>query len=147
MVLSAFSLAIPKPPLPLPILWIFPKNSLREKSPYSEFFWYVISRIWIEYGEILRISACSVRIQENTDQTSPEYGHFSGNDCVLTKIIMEKKERLWPHDRDLLEAHTELSLKCKIELFKISRYIIPKKVQTYMFHWVLNTPLFALQKW
>ena len=27
---------------------------LREKCPYSEFFWSIFSRIWTEYGEILR---------------------------------------------------------------------------------------------
>ena len=30
--------------------WI--KDSLREKCPYSEFFWPLFSRIWNEYGEI-----------------------------------------------------------------------------------------------
>ena len=32
------------------------------------FFWSVFSRIRTEYGEILRISPYSVRMQENTDQ-------------------------------------------------------------------------------
>ena len=32
------------------------QSTLHEKCPYSEFFWSVISRIWNEYGEILRIS-------------------------------------------------------------------------------------------
>ena len=42
---------------------------LREKCPYSEFFWSVFSLIRIEYGEILRFSGpYSVRMRENTDQ-------------------------------------------------------------------------------
>ena len=41
---------------------------MREKYPYSEFFWIVFSRIRTEYGEILRISSYSVQM--------PEYGHF-----------------------------------------------------------------------
>ena len=35
---------------------------MREKCPYSEFCWSVFSRIWTEYGKILRI---------------PEFGHFT----------------------------------------------------------------------
>ena len=38
---------------------------LRVKGPYSEFFWSVFSRIWIEYEDILRISPYSIRMWEN----------------------------------------------------------------------------------
>ena len=31
-------------------------TTLREKCPYSEFFWSVFSGIWTEYGEIQGIS-------------------------------------------------------------------------------------------
>ena len=44
------------------------KWTLREKCPYSEFFWSVFSHICTEYGEILRVSPYSVRMRENTDQ-------------------------------------------------------------------------------
>ena len=33
----------------------------------KSFFWSVFSRIWTEYGEILRISPYSVQMQENTE--------------------------------------------------------------------------------
>ena len=46
----------------------FISHTLREKCPYSEFFWSVFSRIRTEYGEILRTSAYSVQMWENTDQ-------------------------------------------------------------------------------
>ena len=49
---------------------------MRGKSPYSEFFWSVFSRIRTEYGEILRIFPYSVWIRENTDQKNFDYGHF-----------------------------------------------------------------------
>ena len=49
-------------------------NSLREKCPYSEFFWSVFSRIRTKYGE----DPYSVRTWENTDQKNSEYGQFSG---------------------------------------------------------------------
>ena len=49
---------------------------LREKCPYSEIFWSAFSRIWTEYGEILRVSPYSVRIRENADQNNSEYRHF-----------------------------------------------------------------------
>ena len=48
------------------------QSSLREKCPYSEFFWSVFSRIWTEYGEILLIG----RMRENMDQKNSEYGRF-----------------------------------------------------------------------
>ena len=56
--------------------FIFLLLSLREKCPYSEFFWSVIPRIRTEYGEIRCISAYLVRMRENADQKSSEYGHF-----------------------------------------------------------------------
>ena len=53
--------------------------TLREKHPYSEFFWSVFFRIGAECGEILRISRISpysVQMQENMDQKNSEYEHF-----------------------------------------------------------------------
>ena len=49
----------------------------REKCPYSEFFWSVIFRILIEYGEIRIISPYSVQMRENKGQKNSEYGQFS----------------------------------------------------------------------
>ena len=54
-----------------------PKNTLREKCPYSEFFCFVFSCIRTEYGEILRIAPYSVLMRENNDQKNSEYRHFS----------------------------------------------------------------------
>ena len=62
------------------------KDTLREKCPYSEFFWSIFSHIWTEYGEILRISPYSVRMRENTDQKNSEYGHFSRSDTIEKKV-------------------------------------------------------------
>ena len=50
---------------------------MSKKCPYSEGFWSAFSRIWAEYGEILRISPFSVRVRENADQNNSEYGDFS----------------------------------------------------------------------
>ena len=55
------------------------KMPLRKKCPYSEFFCSIFSRIWTEYGEILRISLYSVRMRRNMDQKNSEYGHFSSS--------------------------------------------------------------------
>ena len=49
---------------------------MREKCPYSEFFWSVFSGIWIELGEIPRIYPYSVGIRENMDHKNSKYGHF-----------------------------------------------------------------------
>ena len=65
--------------------------SLRKKCPYSEFFWSAFSRIWTEYGEILRISPYSVRMRENTDQNNSEYGQFSRSCCPYTANYGSKK--------------------------------------------------------
>ena len=51
--------------------------TLREKCPYSGFFWSVFSCLRTEYGEMRSFSPYSVRIRENTDQKNSEYGHFS----------------------------------------------------------------------
>ena len=48
--------------------------TLLKKCPYLELFWSEFSRIRAEYG---RISPYSARMQENEDQNSSEYGHFS----------------------------------------------------------------------
>ena len=41
------------------------KRTLHKKILYLELFWSAFSRIWTEYGEILRISLYSVRMREN----------------------------------------------------------------------------------
>ena len=45
--------------------------TLREECPYSELFWSAFSRIWTEYGEILRISPYSVRMREMRARITP----------------------------------------------------------------------------
>ena len=45
-----------------------PSYSLRRMCPNTELFWSVFSCIPIEYGDLLRKSPYSVRMQENTDQ-------------------------------------------------------------------------------
>ena len=62
--------------------------TLREKCLYSEIFWSVFSRIWSEYGEILRISPSSVQMRENMDQKDSERRHFSRS----VNITLKKRE-------------------------------------------------------
>ena len=52
-------------------------TSLREKCPHLELFCSRFSRIWTEYGEILRIALYSVWMRENGDQKNSEYRHFT----------------------------------------------------------------------
>ena len=61
--------------------------SLREKCPYSEFFWSAFSHIRTEYKEILRISPYPVQVRENTDQKNSEYGHFSRSESMTNKCL------------------------------------------------------------
>ena len=62
-------------------------TTLRKKCLYSEFFWFAFSRIQTEYGEILSISPCSVRMRENTNQKNSECGQFSRNAINHVKIL------------------------------------------------------------
>ena len=49
---------------------------LREKCPYSEFFWSAFSRIRTENGDILRMSPFSVRIWEMRTKKTPNTDTF-----------------------------------------------------------------------
>ena len=52
------------------------RHCVRKKRLYLELFCSAFSRIWTEYGEIRSISPYSVRMRENTEQNSSEYGHI-----------------------------------------------------------------------
>ena len=65
-------------------------DSLREKCPYSEFFWSVFSHIRTEYGEKLRTSPYSVQMREIADQKNPEYGHFYAVIIGLKYLTLHK---------------------------------------------------------
>ena len=58
------------------MLWT-ERVTLREKCPYSEFFWSLLSRIRREYVEIPLISLYSVPMRENKDQKNSQNLHFS----------------------------------------------------------------------
>ena len=79
--------------------------SLREKCLGSKFFWSVVSRILTGYGEILRISPYSVQVQENTDQKSSKYGHFSCSVGQKYKSIATPEEFLKTFDEKLFKIH------------------------------------------
>ena len=53
---------------------------MRENTTYSGFFRSAFSRLWTEYGDILRISPYSVRMRENTDQNNSKYGNISDSE-------------------------------------------------------------------
>ena len=81
--------------------------SQREKSLYSGFFWFVFSRMWIEYGEIFCILYhvfYPVQMQENMDQKNSEYGHFLRSVCnvieiknneILLSFLVERSWNQW----------------------------------------------------
>ena len=60
---------------------------MREKSPYSEFFWSTFSCIWTEYKDLLSKYPYSVRARENLDQKNFEYGHFFSSACYYVFMI------------------------------------------------------------
>ena len=55
------------PNFPIYVRVFLESLSLREKRPYSEFFWFVSSHIWTGYGETRSISSYSFRMRKNTD--------------------------------------------------------------------------------
>ena len=67
-------------------------SPLREKCPYSDLFCSAISPLWTEYGEILRISPCSVQMGENVNQNNCKYRHLLPSVCVSEKIELIKIE-------------------------------------------------------
>ena len=62
-------------------------ESLREKRPYSEFFWPVFSRIRTGYEDLLSKSPYSIQVWEITDQKNSEYGHFLSQHITLFQIM------------------------------------------------------------
>ena len=60
--------------------------ALRKKSPHSEFFWSVSSRIWTEYRETRSIFPYSIRMKENKDQKNSKYGHFSRSEGFIFQL-------------------------------------------------------------
>ena len=62
---------------------------LREKCPYSEFFWVVFSFIRTDYGQMLRISPYLVWMKENTNQKNSDCGHFSssGHSTIISSLV------------------------------------------------------------
>ena len=84
-------------------------RTLHEKRRYLKLFWSAFSRIRTKYEEI-HISPYSVRMRENVDQNSSEYGHFlrsrghkddsqfhsnvgeySSEDCLRLATFLKKK--------------------------------------------------------
>ena len=70
---------------------------MREKCQYLGLFWSTFSRIRTEYREIRSISQYSVRMRENADQNSSEYGHLlisaqSNTEDIIRKIIPSTRE-------------------------------------------------------
>ena len=64
--------------------------TLCEKCPYSELFWSAFSLMWIEYGEILRISPYLVQMREMRTRITPNTDTFK----TTLKIIYEALQHL-----------------------------------------------------
>ena len=71
--------------------------TLREKGPYSEFFWSAFFRIRAEYGKIPSISPYSVGMRENMEQKNSEYENFLRRDIDThnTDITYSHRWKTW----------------------------------------------------
>ena len=63
------------------------KRTLREKCPYSEFFWSVFSRIWTEYGGIFRISLYSAQMRKIRTRKFPNIDTFYAVEASLEEAV------------------------------------------------------------
>ena len=70
---------------------LFPRSTLRQKCPNKEFFWSVFSCIQTEYGDSLRKSPYSVRIQENTHVQNLGKKNYGINQKNQAKLERTKK--------------------------------------------------------
>ena len=61
------------------------------------FFWSIFSCIWTEYGDLVRKSPYSVRIQENTDQKNSVFGHFSRSITLLSDSLIVPYLKIFQH--------------------------------------------------
>ena len=62
------------------------KNLPHEICPNTEFFWSVFSRIWTEYGDLLRKSPYSVQIWKIRTRKKPVFGQFSHTDVFKNSV-------------------------------------------------------------
>ena len=53
------------------------QNTLHKKCLYLEFFWFIFSRIWTEYGDL---GLCIQPENGDEDQKNYEYEYFSRSD-------------------------------------------------------------------
>ena len=51
--------------------------ALCKSCPNAEFYWFIFSHIWTQYGDLRSKSPYSVQIRENTDQKNSVFRHFS----------------------------------------------------------------------
>ena len=48
----------------------------------------MFSRVWTEYGDLLRKSLCLVQTRENVDQKNSEYKHFLRCDWGMLLLLL-----------------------------------------------------------
>ena len=119
------------------ILRINQTDHLRQKSPYSEFFLSVFSRIWTEYGEILCFYPYSVKMQEKTDQKNTEYGHFLRRDHLTNQWIYQQTAQ-----RCIQNPVKNLRQKFLAKIVNgKSYYLFSEKASSQIIVCILNTPL------
>ena len=119
---------------------------MREKSPYSEVFWSVSSRIGTEYGEIQNTSPQLFQMREKTDQKNSKFGHFLRSVQSFTKfviLIYEIKQKknfygkfvkfsfpvveIFSLVGDLIPGTSEILLKCLTFLrYSILQYLVTR---------------------
>ena len=84
----------------------FLTTSLRKKVLLRSFFSSVFFCIWTEYGDLLRKSLYSVRVQESTDQKTSVFGHFS---CSVSVYRLCPKQVLKTNEPNLFRLHCSQS--------------------------------------
>ena len=111
--------------LELMIISIDQNCALREKYPYSEFFWSVFSRIRTEYRLIRNISPNSVWMRENTDQKTP---NTEWNNSLQNQLVTAQ----WNYDTSSICYRVKDELIPKL-ICSIYQHCTRKKLVHYSF--------------
>ena len=71
--------------------------ALHRKSSYSELFWSVFSRIWTEYGEMLRIQSNCVKIRTRITPNKDTFDAvYYGKTCRHLNVRVGKRSGISP---------------------------------------------------
>ena len=113
---------------------------MREKSPYSEFFWSAFCCIWTEYRDLQSKSLYSIWMRENADQKHSEYRHFY---AVLDSYFNPIKFDRYRNYK-IQESLKEIATRLRYDHLQKEKFIFLKHLTRNLlqcFPWLFSQPL------